>query len=228
MSGAPAEGPERSRGPGVKDGNVITPSDAPEGPSALSVVAPAPADPRGPGSSARATDAQQGGLPPAPAPEVQPPREFSGKARKRIEWLYTRYPVKEAALLPVLRVAEEEFGAIDGPAILCVAKEMGLSPGHVLGVFTFYTHYRRAGDGKYVLQVCSTISCALRGARDIVHHIEGRYGIQPGQTTPDGRFTLKKVECLASCDTAPVVQINDDYHEGLTTEKLDAILDSLP
>jgi NADH-quinone oxidoreductase subunit E len=212
----------------VRDGNVLTPTDAPEGPGALSVVGPAPADPHGPGSAARATDAQQGGLPPTESPGAPRPREFSEDARKRIEWLYTRYPVKEAALLPVLRVAEEEFGAIDGPAILCVAKQMGLSPGHVLGVFTFYTHYRRAGDGKYVLQVCSTISCALRGARDIVHHLEGRYGLQPGQTTPDGRFTLKKVECLASCDTAPVVQINDDYHEGLTIEKLDAILDSLP
>ena len=228
MSGHQPGSPESPRGPGVKDGNVITPSDAPEGPGALSVVAPAPPDPRGPGATAPPSDAQQGGLPPAPAPEVQPSREFSPEARKRIEWLYTRYPLKEAALLPVLRIAEEEFGAIDGPAILCVAKEMGLSPGHVLGVFTFYTHYRRAGDGKYVLQVCSTISCALRGARDIVHHIEGRCGIGPGQTTRDGRFTLKKVECLASCDTAPVVQINDDYYEGLTTEKLDAILDSLP
>ena len=228
MSGAPPGNTEGSRGPGVRDGNVLTPSDAPEGPGAMSVVGTAPADPRGPGSTARTTDAPQGGLPPSGAPAAAPPREFSPEARKRIDWLYTRYALKEAALLPVLRVAEEEFGAIDGPAILCVAKEMGLSPGHVLGVFTFYTHYRRAGDGKYVLQVCSTISCALRGARDIVHHIEGRCRIGPGQTTPDGRFTLKKVECLASCDTAPVVQINDDYHEGLTTEKLDAILDSLP
>jgi len=158
---------------------------------------------------------------------VSKPLEFSPQAKKRIDWLYTRYPVKEAALLPVLRVAEEEFGEINHAAILCVAKEMGLSPGYVYGVFTFYTHYRREGDGKYVLQVCSTLPCALRGCREVVSHLEKRLGIEPGQTTADGRFTLKKVECLASCDTAPVVQINDDYHENLTLEKLDQILDSL-
>ena len=154
-------------------------------------------------------------------------RELSPEARKRVDLLLTRYPVKEAALLPVLRVAEEEFGAIDHGAILCVAKELELSPGHVLGVFTFYTHYRRPGDGKYVVQVCSTLSCALRGAREVVAHLEKRFGMPPGKTTPDRKFTLKKVECLASCDTAPVVQINDDYHESLTLEKLDRILDAL-
>jgi NADH-quinone oxidoreductase subunit E len=154
-------------------------------------------------------------------------REFSPEAKKRIRSLYARYPVKEAALLPVLRVAEEEFGVIDNPAILCVAREMGISPGYVYGVFTFYTHYRREGDGKYVLQVCSTLPCALRGCRELVSHLEKRLGIEPGGTTADGKFTLKKVECLASCDTAPVVQINDDYHENLTLEKIDRILDSL-
>jgi NADH-quinone oxidoreductase subunit E len=154
-------------------------------------------------------------------------REFSPAAKKKIEWLFTRYPLKEAALLPVLRIAEEEFGEIDDGAVLRVAEEVGVSPGHVFGVLTFYTHYRRPGDGKYVVQVCSTVSCALRGARDVVHHLEERFGCTPGQTTPDGKFTLKKVECLASCDTAPVVQINDDYHENLTLEKLDRALDAL-
>jgi NADH-quinone oxidoreductase subunit E len=154
-------------------------------------------------------------------------REFSTAAKKRIEWLFTRYAVREAALLPVLRLAEEEFGVIDNAAVACVAKVLDLSPSHVYGVLTFYTHYRRDGDGKYVVQVCSTLCCALRGCRDIVHHLEERLGLKPGETTPDGKFTLKKVECLASCDTAPVVQINADYHESLTTEKLDAILDGL-
>ena len=155
------------------------------------------------------------------------PREFSGRAKERIAWLATRYPVRQAILLPVLRIAEEEFGCIDDAAVDLVAREVGVSPGHVFGVLTFYTHYRRSGDGKYVVQVCSTISCALRGAREVVEHLEERLGIRPGQTTQDGKFTLKKVECLGSCGTAPVVQINDDYHENLTVEKLDAILDSL-
>lgn len=154
-------------------------------------------------------------------------REFSARARERIEWLYTRYPLREAALLPILRLAEEEFGVVDAAAVSCVAREMNLSPGYVFGVLTFYTHYRREGDGKYVLQVCSTLPCALRGCREVVAHLEERLGVKPGETTPDGKFTLKKVECLASCDTAPVVQVNEDYHESLTIEKLDRILDSL-
>ncbi len=165
---------------------------------------------------------------PAAAETGGPPLEFSPAAKKRIQEIYLRYPTREAALLPVLRVAEKEFDAIGQQAIECVAREMGLSPAAVYGVFTFYTHFRREGEGKYILQVCATLPCALRGCRDIVHHLEKRLGIAPGRTTADGRFTLKKVECLGSCDTAPVVQINDDYHEGLTIEKLDGILDALP
>ncbi len=157
-----------------------------------------------------------------------PPLEFSAAAKKRIQQIYSRYPTREAALLPVLRVAEREFNGIGQRAIECVAGEMGLSPASVYGVFTFYTHFRREGEGKYILQVCATLPCALRGCREVVHHLENRLGIAAGQTTVDGRFTLKKVECLGSCDTAPVVQINDDYHEGLTIEKLDGILNSLP
>lgn len=162
------------------------------------------------------------------SPATPAAREFSPASKERIEWLYTRYPVREAALLPVLRVAEEEFGVIDDPAIDCVARTLGISPGYILGVLTFYTHYRREGDGKYVIQLCSTLPCALRGCREVGAHLEKRFGLSFGQTTPNGRFTLKKVECLGSCDTAPVVQINDDYHEKLTLEALDRLLDNLP
>lgn len=163
-----------------------------------------------------------------PSSPSQERLEFSPAARKKIEWIYSRYPTRQAALLPVLRVAEEEFHGIGAAAIECVAREMEISPAVVYGVFTFYTHYRREGEGTYLLQVCSTLPCALRGCQEVVRHLAGRLGIQPGETTPDGRFTLKKVECLASCDTAPVVQINDDYHEDLTLEKLDEIIDHLP
>ena len=173
------------------------------------------------GAGSSSLDPSPGTVPPSPA------REFSPQAKAEIERLLVRYPVKQAVLLPVLRIAEREFGRIDEASVACVARELGLSPGHVHGVLTFYTHYRRPGDGKYVVQVCSTLSCALRGAREVVRHLEDRLGIQPGQTTPDGKFTLKKVECLGSCGTAPVVQINDDYHEDLTPQKLDKILDSL-
>ena len=156
-----------------------------------------------------------------------PGREFSQAGKEHVEWLLTRYTDKVAALLPVLRLAEEEFGVIDNPAVMLVARTIGVSPGYVFGVLTFYTHYRRAGDGKYSVQVCSTISCALRGCRDIQHHLEKTLGIEAGETTEDGKFTLKKVECLGSCDTAPVVQINETYHENQTPETLDAILAGL-
>ncbi len=152
---------------------------------------------------------------------------FSQKASEFIEGLLGRYPDKQAALLPVLRLAEEEFGNIDDASVMLVAETLDLSPGYVWGVLTFYTHYRREGDGKYLLQVCSTLPCALRGCSDIQHHLEEKLGIEAGETTEDGLFTLKKVECLGSCDTAPVVQVNEKYHENLDAEELDKLLETL-
>ena len=152
---------------------------------------------------------------------------FSQKAGEFIEWLLGRYPNKQAALLPVLRLAEEEFGNIDDASVMLVAETLDLSPGYVWGVLTFYTHYRREGDGKYLLQVCSTLPCALRGCSDIQHHLEEKLGIEAGETTEDGLFTLKKVECLGSCDTAPVMQVNEKYHENLDVEDLDELLETL-
>lgn len=153
--------------------------------------------------------------------------EFSADGRKQYEWLLTRYPTRQAALLPTLRIAEEEFGALGPDELRYVADLMGLPAARVYGVFSFYTHFRRAGVGKYHLQVCSTLSCALRGSREIVERIRERLDIGPGETTEDGIFSLSKVECLGSCDTAPMLQLNDDYHEGLTLEMVDALLNQL-
>ena len=152
---------------------------------------------------------------------------FSKKAREFIEWLLGRYPNKQAALLPVLRLAEEEFGNIDDSSVMLVADTLDLSPGYVWGVLTFYTHYRREGDGKYLLQVCSTLPCALRGCDKVQRKLEEKLGIKAGETTGDGLFTLKKVECLGSCDTAPVLQVNEKYHENLDVEDLDELLETL-
>ena len=137
------------------------------------------------------------------APAVK--KKFSNKGLEFIDWLLGRYPDKQAALLPVLRLAEEEFGNIDNDSVMLVAETLELSPGYVWGVLTFYTHYRREGDGKYLLQVCSTLPCALRGCRDIQHRLEEKLGIEAGEPTEDGLVTLKKVEWLGSCATAPVV-----------------------
>lgn len=149
---------------------------------------------------------------------------FSAEGRQRYEWLLTRYPVKEAALLPTLRIAEQEFGSLGEAELRYVADLMGLPPARVYGVFTFYTHFRRKGTGRYHLQVCSTLSCALRGSEELVDHLRRNLDIDVGETTEDGLFTLTKVECLASCDTAPMLQLNDDYHEGLTLDDVDRLL----
>jgi len=152
---------------------------------------------------------------------------FSKDAMKEYEWLLTRYPTRRAALLPTLRIAESEFGELGVPQMRYVADLMEISPAAVFGVVTFYTHYRRAGVGKYHLQVCSTLSCALRGSRDVVSRISERLGIDVGETSECGLFTLSKVECLGSCDTAPVIQCNDDYHEGLSLEEVDSLIEQL-
>jgi NADH:ubiquinone oxidoreductase subunit E len=103
----------------------------------------------------------------------------------------------------------------------------GLSPNEVNEVASFYTMLLRKPAGKYLLQVCTNISCLLCNAEQIMEHLANRLGIRPGETTPDKKFTLMEVECLGSCGTSPVVQINDRYYENLTPEKLDQILDSL-
>ncbi|MBI5359124.1 MAG: NAD(P)H-dependent oxidoreductase subunit E [Planctomycetes bacterium] len=155
------------------------------------------------------------------------PKTFNAKTMEKFQALSQRYPTKDALLLPVLRLAEEEFNGIDDDAMELVAGLVGVPPAKVMSVFTFYTHYRRAGSGKYLLQVCSTLPCALRGSQEIFEHLKKKLGIDSEETTKDGKFTLKKVECLGSCGTSPVVQINEDYYENLTTEKLDEILNKL-
>jgi NADH-quinone oxidoreductase E subunit len=104
---------------------------------------------------------------------------------------------------------------------------MGQSSARVYGVVSFYTMFNTKPIGRHHIQVCRTLSCALRGAEMVTSTIKGRLGIEPGQTTPDGRFTLSEVECLASCGTAPMMQVNDDYYENLTEGKISEILDSL-
>lgn len=152
---------------------------------------------------------------------------FTPTNKKKIDTLLKRYPTQQAALLPALRLVEEQENEITEDAMRVVAERLELPPATVLGVFTFYTHYRRPGTGKYLVQLCATLPCALCGARRIEDAITEALGIRPGETTKDGTFTFKKVECLGSCDTAPVVQINDEYHEGLTPDSIRKILKGL-
>jgi len=153
---------------------------------------------------------------------------FSDTARRELEAILARYPDREAAILPALHLAQREFGYVSDEAIVYVADLLGFTPARIEGVATFYTMYNRKPVGKYHLQICRNLSCSLMGAEHLIEHVSKRLGIRPGETTPDGKFTMSQVECLGSCGTAPVLQLNDDYHESLTEEKIDALLDRLP
>jgi NADH-quinone oxidoreductase subunit E len=152
---------------------------------------------------------------------------LSEKVHQEIRALMARYPHRRSALIPSLQMAQEEAGFLSEEVMSEIAAAFELTPIEVREVASFYTMLHKKPVGKYVIQVCTNISCLLCRAEEIKALLEKRLGIRPGETTPDNKFTLLEVECLASCDTAPVVQINDDYHEDLTPAKLDQILDSL-
>jgi len=153
--------------------------------------------------------------------------EFSAQAKQRIERLLTQYPTKQAALLPVLHLAQDEFGYLPDEALHLVAETLQLPPAHVFGVITFYTMFHREKSGRNELMVCTNVSCMLRGGYDILHHIEGRLGIKAGESTPDGAFHLVEEECLAACANAPMMICGDRYYLDLTPQKVDTILEDL-
>jgi len=152
---------------------------------------------------------------------------FPPDAQKRFEYILTRYPTKEAALLPTLHLAQEVWGWISPEVVHYVGSLLDLSPATVFGVVSFYNMYNQRPVGKYHVQVCTNLSCMVNRAYDIHDHLCEKLGIHPGETTKDGRYTVVEVECLGSCGTAPVVQVNNDYHENMSVEKMDALLTKL-
>ncbi len=146
---------------------------------------------------------------------------------QKIDALSRKYPYRRSALIPSLQLAQEEVGYLSTDAVREVARVFELSPNEVFEVASFYTMLFKRPVGKYVVQVCTNISCLLCGCEGIMSHLVEKLGIHPDETTPDKKFTLMEVECLASCGTAPVAQINEDYHENLTPKRLDEILDGL-
>jgi NADH-quinone oxidoreductase E subunit len=153
--------------------------------------------------------------------------DFSAQAKQQIERLRTRYPTRQAVLLPVLHLAQDEFGHLSDEAIDLVANTLSLPVAHVFGVVTFYTMFHREPRGPNELMVCTNVSCMLRGANDILGHIEKRLGIKAGETTADGAFTLIEEECLAACANAPMMICGPEYYLDLTPEKVDKTLDEL-
>ncbi len=152
---------------------------------------------------------------------------FDEAMESEIRRILKRYPDHGAALLPVLWLCQERWGWLSAGVMRAVGQRLDLAPAFVESVASFYTMYQRRPPGKYLLQVCTTLSCQLCGTSGLVEHLKEKLGIDFGETTPDGRFTLVDVQCLGACGEAPVVQINNDYYTNLTADSLDEILDGL-
>ncbi len=154
--------------------------------------------------------------------------EFSPEQREEIAKIRARYPENypAAALLPVLHLAQKKFGYISDQVIDLVSRELGVPEADVREVVSFYTMFYTHKIGEYHIQVCHNIYCSIMGAESLIRHLEKKLNIKSGQTTPDGKFTLSRVECLGACDGAPMLQLNDKYVLNLTPEILDELLEN--
>ncbi len=147
--------------------------------------------------------------------------EFSKETKKKINKIISSYPKKEAALLPVLHLTQQEFGQISESEEKLVADLLNINPIKVHEVVTFYTMFNRKPVGKYHIQVCSNLSCSLMGSEKIIDYLKEKLGINPGETTEDNLFTLSTVECLGACEEAPCMMVNYDYYRNLNKKKID-------
>jgi NADH-quinone oxidoreductase subunit E len=153
---------------------------------------------------------------------------LNAEQEQKLQEILARYPNKMAACIPTLHLCQEaNENWVSDEVIVFVAQRLDLSPAHVKGVVTFYTLFNQKKPGKHQLWVCRTLSCALRGSDQILHHCEKRLGVHAGETSKDGKVTLRTAECLASCGTAPMIQVDKKYYENLTVEQVDKILDEL-
>ncbi|MGI8640188.1 MAG: NADH-quinone oxidoreductase subunit NuoE [Pyrinomonadaceae bacterium] len=155
--------------------------------------------------------------------------EFSPEVIEEMRLHLTKYPTdrKRSALIPLLFVVQRERGYVDNAGVNYLAKLLDIQVTDVWETVTFYSMFNLRPVGKYHIQVCKTLSCRIMGEPEITGHICEKLGIHAGETTPDGKFTVTRVECLGSCGTAPMMQIGFDYHEDLTIEKVDKLLDLL-
>jgi NADH-quinone oxidoreductase subunit E len=161
--------------------------------------------------------------------EAKVPEEiavFSPEVEAEIDRHLAKYPVKRSAILPLMFIVQREReGYLDPPGVAYLADRLGVRITDIWEVATFYSMINTEPVGRYHIQICKTLSCRIMGEAKITEHVCQRLGIRPGETTPDGRFTVSLVECLGSCGTAPMLQIGFDYHENLTTEKVDELID---
>ncbi len=152
---------------------------------------------------------------------------FSDAQLQRIEELKKRYEKPQSVVLEALWMWQDAHGWISPEGMKAIAEVLGISAHDVYGVVTFYTMFNRAPVGKHKIEVCTNVSCMLRGSDRILRHLTGRLGIPVGETTADRRFTLMEAECLGSCGTAPMMQIGDEYYENLDEAKVDNVLKGL-
>lgn len=153
--------------------------------------------------------------------------KLSQEAEQRVEELKKLYPDAKSAIMPALYLAQEELGYVSKQAIEWVASKIGCAPAHVMQVASFYTMYYKKPVGKYHVQICRTLSCALRGAKELTECMHRRTGLLPGEVSADGNWSYEEVECLGSCGSAPLCEINDSYFENLTVEKFNQLLDRI-
>ncbi len=153
---------------------------------------------------------------------------FASEIEAEIDWHLAKYPVMRSAILPLMFIVQRERGYLDPPGVAYLAKRLGLRITDIWEVATFYSMIHTEPIGRHHIQICKTLSCKIMGEPRITEHVCKKLGIQPGETTPDGKFTVSLVECLGSCGTSPMFQVGFDYYENLTPEKVDQILASLP
>lgn len=152
---------------------------------------------------------------------------LSEKSKSTIQALLPRYQTKQSAMLPALYLAQKEHGYLTEEAIREVAEILEVDPTEVLGVSGFYSLLYTEPIGKYVVQICDDLPCALRGAEEFADHVCRKLGVKSGQTTPDGMFTVERVMCLGACDKAPVMQVNLEFYENMTPEAADRLIEDL-
>lgn len=162
-----------------------------------------------------------------PLPKIEGPIVWTETEKAEITELLGRYPTKRSATLPLLWKAQRKFGWLSLDVMRLVAETVGSPPSEVLATASFYSMFKKEPTGKYLIQVCHTLSCQLGGSERVVAQLKKSLGIHEGETTPDGLFTLMRVECLASCGSAPMMQINDDFYERITPDSLDQVLAAL-
>ncbi len=152
---------------------------------------------------------------------------FSDQLEKRFSEMVTHYPTKRSVLVPMLLYIQDEVGALNDEAIHEIASRVDLSDLEVRNVVSYYSMLRTKAIGKYNFQVCTNVSCLLRGGEEILEHCKKKLGVANKGTTPDGLFTVEEVECIGACSWAPAMMLNYDFHENLTPEKIDELIEGI-